>query len=90
MARYLYMNMDKSEKANIGQFRERVSAYMTKVEKGEKVVVCRRNQPVAELVPVGKSAGKNQTRLGSAKGSVAVKCDLTAPAIPAKDWEGMR
>jgi antitoxin (DNA-binding transcriptional repressor) of toxin-antitoxin stability system len=84
------MNMDKSEKANIGQFREQISAYVTKAEKGERVIVCRRNQPIAELAPVGKASAKNRTRLGSAKGSVVVRCDLTAPAIPAKDWDGMR
>lgn len=28
------MNMDKSEKANIGQFRERIGIYMRKVDKG--------------------------------------------------------
>ena len=84
------MNLDKSEKVNIGQVKEQLSAYVTKVEKGEIIVVCRRNKPVAEIVPMTRTPTKNRTRLGSALGSVVVKCDLTEPAIPAKDWNDLR
>ena len=78
------------EKANIAQVKERLSAYVAMAEKGKTVLVCRRNQPVAELVGVESSDLPNRTRLGSAKGSVVVDCDLTEPAVPASDWDVLR
>ena len=80
----------KTERANIAQVKESLSAYVAMAEKGKKVLVCRRNKPVAELVSVSVDAAPNRTRLGSAPGSVVVKCDLTAPAISDDDWESLR
>lgn len=38
---------------NIYEVKARLSEYLDLVEKGERVVICRRNQPVAELRPLG-------------------------------------
>lgn len=84
---YLVMNLDKIEKANVGELKEHFSSYVTKAEKGKTIMVCRRNQPVAALTPAKTAPAENRTRLGSAKGSVVVNCDLTEPAIPEKDWD---
>ena len=84
------MNEYKIEKANIGQVKERLSAYVTMAERGMTIQVCRRNRPVAKLVRTETGAVRNRTRLGSAPGSVTIKCDLTAPAIAGKDWEALR
>lgn len=89
MDKYIVMNESNIEKANIGQVKERLSAYITMAEQGKTIQVCRRNQPVAEIVRVEGRASGNRTRLGSAEGSVVVKCDLTAPAIDEKDWEAL-
>jgi prevent-host-death family protein len=81
----------ETEKANVGRVKEHLSAYITRVEKGEKVVICRRNRPVAELVPIKDVAREaNRTALGSAMGSVKVKCDLTEPAMDDGSWEMLR
>jgi antitoxin (DNA-binding transcriptional repressor) of toxin-antitoxin stability system len=84
------MNEYKRARANIGQVKERLSAYVTMVEQGVTVEVCRRNRPVAALVRAGAGPVRNRTRLGSAPGSVTVACDLTAPAMPEKDWDALR
>ncbi len=76
--------------ANLAKVKEHLSAYIARVEKGERVVICRRNRPAAQLVPVDDSRAENRTKLGSAKGSVVVKCDLTEPAMEASDWEALR
>jgi len=85
------MNLDNPEKANIGQVKEQLSAYVTRAEKkGKSVLICRRNRPVAELIPANRTPVRNRTRLGSAPGSVVVKCDLTEPALPVTDWDMLR
>jgi prevent-host-death family protein len=40
------------KKVNIFEAKARLSEYLDLVEKGEHVVICRRNHPVAELRPV--------------------------------------
>lgn len=81
--------MYKTERANVGQVKEHFSAYVAKAEKGEPTLVCRRNRPVAELVPIAHQPTANGTRLGSARGSVVVECDLTEPAIAETDWDAL-
>lgn len=39
-------------KLNINQAKTHLSAYVARVERGETIVLCRRNQPVAELRPL--------------------------------------
>ncbi|MBL7076106.1 MAG: type II toxin-antitoxin system Phd/YefM family antitoxin [Kiritimatiellae bacterium] len=80
----------KTERANIAQIKESLSAYVTMAEQGKTVVVCRRNKPVAELVPVETALQPNRTRLGSARDSVVVTCDLTAPAMDEEEWGTLR
>ena len=43
------------KEANIHDVKARLSEYIEMVERGERVVICRRNQPVAELRAVGKA-----------------------------------
>lgn len=83
----LTMKTSKTERANIGMVKEHFSAYVTMVERGATVQVCRRNRPVAELIRLDDGIIRNRTRLGSDPGSVVAKCDLTMPAIPEKDWD---
>jgi antitoxin (DNA-binding transcriptional repressor) of toxin-antitoxin stability system len=81
------MTMNENiEKVNVGYVKERFSAYVTQAEKGKSILVCRRNRPVAALVPASGSFVPNKTKLGSARGSVKVRDDLTEPAIPKGDW----
>lgn len=85
---YIVMIGHEAEKVNVGKVKEHFSSYVAKVEKGERVIVCRRNRPVAELVSIqGGAKETNQTNLGSARGSVTVKCDLTQPVMDEGDWE---
>lgn len=87
---YIVMKEYKTERANIAQIKESLSAYVTMAEQGKTVVVCRRNKPVAELVPVETALQPNRTRLGSARDSVVVTCDLTAPAMDEEEWGTLR
>ncbi len=55
------------KKINIHEAKTHLSHYIEAVEQGETVVVCRRNQPVAEIRPL--SAHRHKPRvIGLAKG----------------------
>ena len=43
-------------KLNIAEAKTRFSHYVEQVEKGETIVLCRRNVPIAEIRPLRKSA----------------------------------
>ena len=90
IAYYIVMNEYMMERANIAKVKESLSAYVAMVEQGKRVVICRRNRPVAELVQVEGAASPNRTRLGSARDSVVVKCDLTEPAMGEDEWDALR
>jgi len=58
-------------KVNIHEAKARLSEYVEAVERGERVVICRRNRPVAELRAV--VAGRTTPRpLGDAAGGFDV------------------
>ena len=76
--------------SNVGKVKEQLSAYVAEAERGGRVVICRRNRPVAQIVPIDAGPSENRTCLGSAKESVAILCDLTQPAIPDGDWDALK
>ena len=43
---------------NIADAKAHLSRYLGRVERGETILLCRRNVPVAELRPLPKPAGK--------------------------------
>ena len=75
------------KQANIAELKNKLSKILSFVEKGESVKICKRNIPIAHIVPIEKKIQKNKTRLGCGIGSVQIKCDLTEPMIPKDDWE---
>lgn len=54
-------------KANVHEAKARLSELLERVEKGETVVICRRNVPVAELRAL-PGPRKARRRLGTARG----------------------
>jgi prevent-host-death family protein len=72
--------------ANIAVVKNQFSRYIALVEGGEEIEICKRNIPVAMIVPI-KKRHTNRTRLGSGSGSVKVNADLTSPLIPQSQWD---
>jgi prevent-host-death family protein len=56
---------------NIHEVKAKLSEYLEAAAKGEHVVICKRNQPVAELRPVAKVHTKPRP-IGLAKGQFVV------------------
>jgi len=73
-----YMSMIK---ANIHEVKEQLSSYLARLEKGETVLVCRRNVPVAELRPLPRRPSKRRP-IGLARGQITVPDTFFEP-LPA-------
>lgn len=58
-------------RVNVHQAKARLSAYLERVERGETIVLCRRNQPVAELRPLPQRR-KRKRPIGLAAGQFRV------------------
>jgi prevent-host-death family protein len=66
-------------KINIQEAKTHLSRYIDQVEKGEVVVVCRYNQPVAELRAIETSVVRPARVAGLLKGQVHWEPDTFAP-----------
>ncbi len=66
----------ESMQVNIHDAKTRLSQLLTKVEKGEEVIVARAGKPVARIVPF---RNKPQRRPGTAKGKLWIADDFDAP-----------
>ncbi len=63
---------------NINEAKARLSEYLARVERGETVIICRRNKPVAELRPVGE-APAHPRPMGLAAGRVRIPKGFFGP-----------
>ena len=45
---------------NINEVKTHLSGILSQVEKGETVIICRRNKPVAEIKPIRKPPAKKR------------------------------
>jgi prevent-host-death family protein len=72
--------------ANIAELKNRLSAYLSLVEKGEEIEIRKRNVPIARLVPLRRKSSK-PGRLGGGASTVRVLGDLTEPMVPREAWE---
>ena len=73
---------------NIGEFKDNLGKFIRIVEKGEVVEICKRNIPIALLVPHDSTRRSgNRTQLGCGMGTVQINFDLTEPLIPEDSWE---
>lgn len=66
-------------KVNIQEAKTHLSRYLDQVEKGDVVVVCRHNQPVAELRAIQTAPGHRARVVGLLKGCVHWEPDAFAP-----------
>jgi prevent-host-death family protein len=62
---------------NVVDAKARLSEYLDAASRGERVVICNRNRPVAELRPVAEAPAAR--RLGTATGEVTVPDSFNDP-----------
>jgi len=67
-----------------------MAQFLALIRKGEEVRICKRNVPIARVVPDGAGSIENKTQLGCGRGSARVTGDLTEPGIPLSDWDMLK
>ncbi|HGG59479.1 MAG TPA: type II toxin-antitoxin system Phd/YefM family antitoxin [Gammaproteobacteria bacterium] len=64
---------------NVHEAKAHLSEYLAAVERGEEVVIARRNKPVARLVAVEPEKPKKRRPFGLAKGKIWMSEDFNEP-----------
>ena len=65
-------------KLNIHEAKTHLSKYLSRLAQGEKILLCKRNVPIAEIVPI-HSTDDNPRPIGLAKGEFTLSSDFFAP-----------
>ena len=63
---------------NIHEAKTHLSRYLSVLESGEKILLCKRNVPIAEIVPIAKKT-ENPRPIGLAKGQFIVPDEFFHP-----------
>lgn len=83
IVKYLVM-----EKVNVFELKARLSEFLARIEQGERILICRRNRPIAEIRAV--DVRQEPRPFGGAKGQFTVPASFFTP-LPAgvlDDFEG--
>lgn len=70
-----------STQATVEELRSGLNGYLAEVEKGNEVVVCRSNQPIARIIPATPAPHKNRTKIGWADDTLKILGPVTGPVI---------
>lgn len=73
-----------STAVNIGELKNRLSEFLERAEKGDEILVCKRNVPFATITGLPKR--KNRSQPGWATSSLKIVQPIEGPAIPENDW----
>ena len=68
-------------KLNVHEAKTHLSRYLDKLERGETILLCKRNIPIAEIRPLPKRR-KTKRPIGLAKGQFTVPAEFFEP-LPA-------
>jgi len=68
-------------KVNIHEAKTHLSRYLNKLKKGESILICKRNQPIAEIRPFHQPLKKRRP-IGLAKGQVHIPPEFFRPLPP--------
>jgi prevent-host-death family protein len=66
------------KKVNVQEAKTHLSRYLDRVEAGETIVICRRNEPIAEIRPLRRPRAKPRP-IGLAKGTFRVPSSFFEP-----------
>lgn len=65
-------------KVNIHEAKTHLSRYLKRLEKGESIILCRRNKPIAEIRPLPPAQTKKRP-IGWAKGEFEIPKEFFDP-----------
>jgi prevent-host-death family protein len=81
----IFMAMYKT--INVADLKNRLSENLEAVERGQELVICRRNIPIARVTAM--PLRRNTTKLGFDAARVQLRGDVTGPAVPDSDWNAL-
>lgn len=85
----LQATMEAMESIAISEFKATCLAVLERVRTtGQSVLVTRRGEPVAEIVP--PPAAKRRSLLGSGRGTGEILGDIVAPVVDESEWDALR
>jgi antitoxin (DNA-binding transcriptional repressor) of toxin-antitoxin stability system len=67
------------KKLNIHEVKSHLSRYLPLLEKGESILLCRRNVPIAEIRPLPAQQHTGKRPIGLAKGEFTVPPEFFEP-----------
>ena len=73
-----------STTVNIGELKNRLSEFLERAEKGDEILVCKRNVPFATITGLPKR--KNRSQPGWSASTLKIVQSVEGPAIPESDW----
>ena len=75
---------------NLADFKTHCSKYLAAVERGEEVVIAKRNVPIARVLPNGHGTHPNRSKFGSMAGTCRIIGDIVSPAIDSSEWDVLK
>ena len=63
---------------NVHEAKTHLSRYLERVERGETIILCRHNRPIAEIRPLAAAVGKAR-RFGLDRGLVVIEPEFFKP-----------
>lgn len=73
----------------ISEFKATCLAVLERVRRtGEPVLVTRRGEPVAEIVPVSRPS-EGRRKLGAMQGTARIVGDVIGPVVAEDEWEAL-
>jgi len=78
------------ESIAISKFKATCLAVLERVRRtGEPVIVTKRGEVIAEIVPASHPA-RGKRKLGTLAGTVRIAGDIVSPAVDEEEWEALR
>jgi prevent-host-death family protein len=85
----VYSTMPSDQKIPISEFKATCLAVLERVRRtGRSVIITKRGEPIAEVVPPSPAAGRRW--LGSMRERGRIVGDIVAPAVAEAEWEALR
>ena len=72
-------------RVRVGELRDRISHYVGRAARGEKIVVLNRTREVAVLGPAPRT-GRSGRLYGCLRGTARVEGDIVGAGIPVGEW----
>ena len=72
--------------ANVSELKSRLSSYLADVQRGEEIIVCDRNRPIARLAPLSAPGGDDNAEEAALVAAGVIRLPVREK-LPATFWK---